>query len=272
MPSRFAEEISVRFAQLKRREFIKLLGGAAASCPVAAGAQPTRLPTIGYVGGSTPASTSAWTAAFMQRLRELSWVERSNVAMEYRWAEGRTERYTEIAAEFVRLKVDVILTHGTDGTTAAKQATATIAIVFAMVGDPVGSGLVASLARPGGNVTGVSALALEVATKRLGFLRDAVPSLRRLAIMGNADNFSNALEMGEVAATARALGLDVVRFGIRRTEDITRAFEAFKGQADALYVAVDPFALTNGAQINTLALGARLPTIYIGREYSKRVA
>jgi putative tryptophan/tyrosine transport system substrate-binding protein len=203
----------------------------------------------------------------MHRLRELGWVEGSNIAIKYRWAEGRTERYAEIAAEFVQLKVDVILPHGTQATTAAKQATSVIPIVFVMVGDPVGSGLVASLARPSGNLTGVSNLAHDVGTKRLEVLREVVPGLRQLAIMANADNFSTALEMVEVAASARKLGVEVVTFGIWRAEDIIPAFETFKGRVDALYVAADPLVLTNSVRINTLAVGGRLPTIYIGKEY-----
>jgi putative tryptophan/tyrosine transport system substrate-binding protein len=258
----------MKFKQLQRREFITLLGGAAASWSVVALAQPAKLPTIGYMGGSTPAATSSWTAAFVQRLRVLGWIEGSNVAIVYRWAEGHTDRNADIAAEFVKLNVDVILTHGTGETSAAKKATATIPIVFAMAGDPVGSGLVASLARPGGNVTGMSVQAPDVGTKRLELFRQAVPGLRRLAIMANADNSSTALEMDEVAATARKIGLvEVVTFGIRRAEDITLAFEAFKGHADALYIAADPLVLTNVVRINTLALSERLPTIYIGKDY-----
>jgi putative ABC transport system substrate-binding protein len=251
---------------MRRREFIAGLGSAAA-WPLTAHGQQAKMSTIGYVGGSTLASTSAWTMAFMQRLRELGWIEGSNVAMEHRWAEGRTERYAEIAAEFVRLKVDVILTHGTEGTTAAKQATAAIPIIFAVVGDPIGGGLVTSLARPGGNVTGLSVQAPDVGTKRLELFRELVPGLRRLGIMANTTNFSTALEMNEVAAAARTLSLEVVTFGIRRAEDITAAFEAFKGRVDALYVAADPLVLTNGVAISTLAVGARPPTIYIGKPY-----
>ena len=142
---------------MRRREFITLLGGAAATWPLAARAQQAgKLPTIGFLGASTSAAASQWTAAFVQRLRELGWIEGRTVTIEYRWAEGRTERIAEIAAEFVRLKVDVIVTYGTPGTGAAKQATSVIPIVFASAGDPVGTGLVASLARPGGNVTGLS--------------------------------------------------------------------------------------------------------------------
>ena len=174
---------------MRRREFITLLGGAAAAWPLAARAQqPAKLPTIGYLGANTPSAESQRIAAFVQRLRELGWIEGRTVAIEYRWAEGRNERFAEIAAEFVRLKVDVIVTAGTAAVVAAKQATSVIPIVFAVAGDPVGTGLVASLARPGGNVTGLSLQATDIAGKRLELLREVVPGLRRLAIMANVGN------------------------------------------------------------------------------------
>ena len=226
---------------MRRREFITLLGGAAAAWPLAARAQqPAKLPTIGFLGASTPSAESQWVAAFVQRLRELGWIEGRTVAIEYRWAEGRSERFAEIAAEFVRLKVDVIVTSGTAASLAAKQATSVIPIVFAVAGDPVGTGLVASLARPGGNVTGLSNQATDLAGKRLELLREVVPGLRRLAIMANVGNPGAVLEMGEVQAAARTLGLEVVTLEIRRAEDIAPAFEALKGRADALYVCRRP--------------------------------
>ena len=226
---------------MRRREFITLLGGAAAAWPLAARAQqPGKLPTIGFLGTSTPSARSRWTAAFVQRLRELGWIEGRTVAIEYRWAEGRSERFAEIAAEFVRLKVDVIVTSGTAAVVAAKQATSVIPIVFAVAGDPVGTGLVASLARPGGNVTGLSIQATDLAGKRLELLREVVPGLRRLAIMANVGNPDAVLEMGEVQTTARTLGLEVVTLEIRRAEDIAPAIEALKGRADALYVCRRP--------------------------------
>jgi putative ABC transport system substrate-binding protein len=167
-----------------RREFITLLGGAAAGWPLAVRAQqPGRLPTIGYLGGGGAISQRAWVDAFVRRLRELGWIEGRTVAIEYQWGEGRPERYAEIAAGFVRLKVDVILAGGTEAAIAAKQATSTIPIVFPTAGDPVGSGLVKSLARPGGNVTGLSNQACDLPTTRLELLREFVPGLRRLAIM-----------------------------------------------------------------------------------------
>jgi putative tryptophan/tyrosine transport system substrate-binding protein len=163
--------------------------------------------------------------------------------------------------------VDVLVTSGTPPVVAAKQATSVIPIVFAAVGDPVGTGLVTSLARPGGNVTGLSIQATDLAGKRLELLREVVPGLRRLAIMANAGAPPAALEMAEVQTTARGLGLEVVASEIRRPEDIAPAFEAFKGHAEALYVCNDPLVTTNRIRINTLALGMRLPTMYNVREF-----
>jgi putative ABC transport system substrate-binding protein len=160
---------------MKRREFISLLGGAAALAPFAARAQQPKLPTIGFLGGDTSSSASQWTAAFVQRLREFGWIEGRTVTIEYRWAEGRAERYTEIATEFVRLKVDVIVTYATAPVIATKQATSVIPIVSALMGDPVGTGLVVSLARPGGNVTGLSTQQTDLAAKRLEFFTRGCP-------------------------------------------------------------------------------------------------
>jgi putative ABC transport system substrate-binding protein len=248
---------------IRRREFITLLGGAAAAWPVAVRAQQAgKLPTIGYFGASVAVSESPWTSAFVQRLRELGGIEGRTIVIEYRWAEGRADRAAEIAAEFVRLKVDIIVTTATPPTIAAKRATSVIPIVFAVAGDPVGTGLVASLARPGGNVTGLSLQATDLAGKRIELLREVMPGLRRLAIMGNVGNSQVVLEMGEVQAAARTLGLDVITSEIRRAEDIAPAFEAFKGRADALFVVLDPVISSNRLPINTFALRARLPTMH----------
>jgi len=256
----------MQFDQLKRREFITLLGGAAAAWPLAARAQQAeKLPTIGFLGAS-PSIESQRVAAFVQRLRELAWVDGRNLAIEYRWAEGSTERFVEITTEFVRRKVDVIVTVTTPATLAAKQATAVIPIVFAVVSDPVGTGLVASLARPGGNITGLVNQASDIAGKRLDLLREVVPDLRRLAIMAHVDNPASVLEMGEAQEAARKLGLEVTTSEIRRAEDIASAFEALKGLADALYLCPDLLMLTNRTRINILAVGARLPTIHTLRE------
>jgi ABC-type uncharacterized transport system substrate-binding protein len=252
---------------MRRRGFITLLGGAATAWPFAAGAQQAaKLPTVGYMGAATPATQGQWAAAFAQRLRELGWIEGRTIAVEYRWTEGRTERAAEIAAEFVQRKVDVIVTSGTGMVLAAKQTTSVIPIVFAATGDPVSTGLVASLPRPGGNVTGLSIQQTDVATKRVELLREVVPGLGRLAIMANVTNPASVLDMREVQAAARTLGLEVITSEIRQGEDIVPAFEALKGRAEALYVVIDAIMNTHRIRINTLALAARLPTMYALRE------
>ena len=251
---------------MKRRDFITLLGGAVAAWPLAARAQQgKKLPTIGFMGTSTPPTWGPWTAAFVQRLRDLGWIEGRTVAIEFRWAENRSERYAEIAAEFVRLKVDVILTTGA-AVPAAKQATSVIPIIFALANDPLGGGLVTSLARPGGNVTGLSLQATDTAGKRLELLREVVPGLRRL-IMANAGNPNSQFDVREVQAAARPLGLDVATLEIRRAEDIPPAFEALGDRADALFVVADPLVITNRLRINALALSARLPSMSAFRDY-----
>jgi putative ABC transport system substrate-binding protein len=252
---------------VRRRDFITLFGVATA-WPLAARAQQAgKMPTIGLLGATTLLVESQRVAAFVQRLRELGWIEGRTVAIEVRWADGRTERFVEIAAEFVRLKVDVIVTQGTASVIAARQATAVVPIVFAGVADPVGTGLVTSLARPGSNVTGLSNQLVDLVGKRIEMLREILPGLRTLAIMANVGNPAPMLEMGEVSSMARTLGLEAATFEIRRAEDIAPAFDALKGRAGALYVCVDPLLNTNRVRINTLAQGARLPTMYGVREY-----
>jgi putative tryptophan/tyrosine transport system substrate-binding protein len=253
---------------LRRRQFITLLGGVAAAWPLAARAQQAgKLPTVGFLGSSTPSAMRQWVAAFVQRLRDLGWIEGRTIAIEYRWAESDSARAREIAAEFVRLKVDVIVTSGTPQVLAAKQATAVIPIVFAAAGDPVDTGLVASLARPGGNVTGLSLQQTDVAGKRLELLREVVHGLRRLVIIGNVGNPFTVQEIREVQAAASTLGLEVATPEIRRAEDIAPAFDALKGRADALYVCLDTVLISNRIRINTLALVARLPTMHGLRDF-----
>ena len=252
---------------MKRRAFITLLGGAAAWPLAARAQQPAKLPTIGFLGPNTRSFDSQQRLpAFVERLRELGWIEGRTIAIEYRWAEGSIDRAAELAAEFVRLKVDVIVTSGTPQVLAVKQATSVIPIVFAAVGDPVGAGVVATLARPDGNATGLSLQQTETTGKRLELLREVIPGLRRLAIIANSDNLSAVLEVREAQAAARALGLDVVTSEIQRREDIAPAFEALKGRVDALYVAADPLLNTNRMPVAILAVGARLPTMYSIRE------
>ena len=250
---------------MRRREFITLLGAAVAR-PVAVQAQPQKVPSIGFLGTSTPLTWSPWTAAFVQRLRELGWIEGRTIAIEYRWAEGRAQRFGEIAAEFVQLKVDIIVTAG-PAALAAKQTTSIIPIVFAQASDPIGTGLVASLARPGGNVTGLSQQQADTPGKRLDVFREVVPALRRLAILVNIGNPGTVRETREIRRAAQTAGLELAAAEIRRADDIAPAIEALKGQADALYVITDPLVNTNRMRINTFALTARLPTMYGAREY-----
>ena len=242
---------------MRRREFITLLGAATAWPRRARAQQAGKLPTIGFLGADA-AAFSPWTAAFVTRLRELGWIEDRTVSIEYRWSEGRTERYAEIAEEFVRLNVNVIVTVGS-AVPSVKQATTVIPIVFAVGIDPVASGLVTSLAKPGGNVTGLSIQAADLASKRLEILREIVPRLRQLAVMTNAGNAQPVLEARETQAAARALGLEVVPLEIRRAEDFAPALQALK--ADALYVAIDQLMVANRTRILTFAVSARLPVI-----------
>jgi len=253
---------------MRRREFITLFGGVAATWPLTAPAQrSSNLPTIGFLGAGTPLTYGPWVAVFAQRLRELGWIEDRTIAIEIRWAEGRTERYAEIAAEFAQLKLDAILTIGTPATLAAKQATSAVPIIFVAVNDPVAFGMVANLARPGGNMTGLSNQQHEVAGKRVELLREVVPGLRRLAILANTANASGALEMKDVQMLAGSIGPETVPLQIRQAEEIRPALESLNNRADALYFASDPLFNSNRVQINTVVLGLRLPTVYGFREY-----
>jgi putative ABC transport system substrate-binding protein len=249
---------------MRRRQFIAGLGSAAAWPLVVRAQQPGKLATVGYLGATTPEAARPRTDAFLKRLRELGWIDGRNIAIEYRWAEGRTDRAAEIAAEFVRLKVDVIHTGGNINALEAKRATSAIPIVFALAGEPVATGLVASLSRPGGNVTGLSTQLAELAGKRVELLRQVVPRLRRLAVMTGVNPVS-VLEIEAVRAAAGTFGIEVISVEVRRTEDIARGFDGLKGRADALYVANSEFLGLNRIRTSTLALGLRLPTMYANR-------
>jgi len=251
---------------VRRREFITLLGGAAAWPLEARAQQPIKLPTIGLLGASTPSNWSEWTAAFVQRMQELGWIERRTITIEYRWAEGHRERFAEIASEFARLKVNVIVTVGS-AVAAAKQATSTIPIVFAIAVDPVGTGIVASLAQPGGNATGISVQSAELAGKRLEILREVLPTLRRLAIIADVNYPGAVLEVASAQIAAGNLGVDTNVLEIRRAEDIVPAFGELGSGVQALYVCPDALVNANHARINTLALGARLPTMHPFRDF-----
>jgi putative ABC transport system substrate-binding protein len=244
-----------------------LLGGASVIPFAGRAQQPVKLPTVGFLGANTPSAQRESTAALVQRLRELGWIDGRNVQIEYRWAEGRFDRSPEMIAELVGLKADVIVTHAPLNVIAAKRVTSVIPIVFAAVGDPVGIGVVASLARPGGNVTGLSLQSADLAGKRLELLREAIPGRRRLAILINAVSPNATLEVSEVKAAIQKFDFEVAVLEIRRAEDIAPAIEGLKSGADALYVQTDPLFNTNRSRISSLALDARLPTISGTREY-----
>jgi putative ABC transport system substrate-binding protein len=251
---------------MRRRNFLGFLGGAAAVWPLKARAQVTKLPVIGFLGATSSSAWSSWVSVFVQRLRELGWSEGRTVEIEYRWAEGRSERIAQFAAEFIRLKVDVIVTGGI-AVAQLEQATSVIPIVFAVANDPVGGGLVRSLARPGGNATGLSIQAPDLVGKRIELLREVLPGLRRLGVLVNIGYAAAVRERDEVQVAARNSGIDIVSFEIRRAEDIAPGFEAIKGRTDALYVCTDALTYTNTARINTLAMAARLPTMQDERQY-----
>ena len=244
---------------MRRREFITLLGGAAAAWPFTALSEQTpKLRTIGFLGAANLSAWRPWVAALVQRLHELGWIEGRTIAIEYRWAEGQEERYAAIAEEFVRLKVDVIVTSGA-AVVAAKQATSAIPIVFGVANDPLSTGLVASLAHPGGNVTGLSLLAPELVGKRIELLREVIPNLRRVAFMGNVDYPASVLEMREAQITARTLGLEFAALEIKRVVDIVPAIEAMSSRSEACMSVLTRFSspMHSGLTLWRLALACR---------------
>jgi putative ABC transport system substrate-binding protein len=250
----------MQFDQLKRREFITLLGGAAAAWPLAADAQQ-KVPVIGFLGTTSPSAWREPIAAFERRLGELGWIPGRTITIDYSWTEGRNEQARAIAEAFVQRKVAIIVAGG-NAVAAAMQATTSIPIVFPVAVDPLGSGFVASLSRPGGNVTGLSLQGGDVAGKRLQMLREIVPGLRRLAIMVNVAYPAARNELAECQAAAHALGLESTLMELRRPEDIATTFDALGGGGDALYVVSDALTNTNYAGIASLALSARLPTMF----------
>src|SRR5712691_3223184 len=255
---------------ISRRDFVKLLGGAAGTCPlVARGQHATKtIRVIGYLGGGYRDETAQhWVP---DALRELGWVEGKNVAFERRYAEDRQERLPEYAAELVRLNVDLIAAFGTVPALAAKQATTTIPIVMAAAGDPVGSGLVASLARPGGNVTGMSMMAPALAGKRLELLTEVLPRLARVAVIWNAANSYSKILCQETEIAGRTLGIEVQSLELRRSADLDNAFDAARQQRpDALIVVEDPLTYSLRERIEEFADDQHLPTVHGLREYLK---
>lgn len=249
---------------MKRREFIALLGGAVVS-PYPALAQQVR--TIGLLGSGSEAAQRQWTAAFVQRMAQLGWNEGGNLKIAYRWADGQNARFAELAAELVKLNVDLILTHNTLPTLAAKQATSGIPIVFATAGDPVSSGIVAGLARPGGNVTGLSGQAPDTAGKRIELLRELTPGLERLGVLTETGNPYAALDVKEVERAARSFNIQVQTAALEPGEEIDVALNALKGRVHGLYVLPTPVFFAHRVQLNVRSLAAGLPTMYVIREY-----
>jgi putative ABC transport system substrate-binding protein len=266
----FLSQLSQR-ANMRRREFLTILSGAAMApliWPGGALAQQPRNPsTIGFLGTTTPTIWSANVTAFQHRLRELDWIDGRNVSIEYRWAQGNDDRYAEFASEFAQRKVDIIVTAGTTAVIALKKATSAIPIVFAAAGDPVRTGLVSSLSRPGGNVTGLSNQQTDLGGRRLALLREILPSMKRVAVLGNFGSPLIALEMEGVKADAAKLGLDTFPLEVTKAEEIVPGLQGLNGVADALYICSDPFLTTYRVRINTLAIAQKLPTINAFREY-----
>jgi len=251
---------------MHRRDFIALVGGAALSVSRDARAQPVKVPTIGILGAGAESSWAASISAFRQRLGELGWIDGRTVTIVIRWAEGRSDRFAEIATEFVQQNVDVILTAGS-AIPAVKQATSTIPVVFAVAVDPLASGFVASLARPGGNITGLSLQSSEMVAKRIALLREIIPGLARLAVLANAGYLGAAHESATAEAAARQFGLDVAILDIRSTSDLAPSIESLRGKAGALYICQDSFVVTNVVRINRLARDAGVATMWGARAF-----
>ena len=258
----------MQFDQLGRRRFIALLGSTAVAWPVMSQAQQqARLRTVGFLGAGTPATAGVWISAFTARLRELGWIEDRNVKIDLRWAEGRPDRSAEIATEFVQGKVDVIVTYSSEHVQIAKEATSTIPIVFATAGDPVGSGLVGSLAHPGGNLTGMSAQNADLTGKRFELLSEIVPSFRRLAVLFNGNHPAYRLEADTAGAVATRLGFEALSAEVRAGDDIAPTLAAVATKVDAVFVVGETLTFTYRSQISAQAIAARLPTTFSTRGY-----
>lgn len=250
---------------MRRREFIAGIG-AAAVWPLTVRAQPGRLSLIGFLGAHSASSQREWTALFVKRLGELGWIEGRSVTIEYRWSEGHFERAPSLVGELLRQQADVIVTHATPNVLAAMQATSDIPIVFAVAGDPVGNHLVASLSRPGGNVTGLSIQSPDLAGKRVELMREMVPDLASVGLLMDAANISTSLELHQLEIACRTLGLRLDTIKIQKAEDIVAAIDTLKGRAQFLYVPLDPLFNLHLERLNAAAIAARLPTIYSTRD------
>lgn len=254
---------------IKRRKFLTLFGGAVLAWPLAVRAQP--MAKVWHVGmlETTAATLNATNLdAFKQALRQLGYIEGQNLIVEYRSGDGHIERFPQLAAELVRLNVDIIITRGTPAALAAKKATATIPIVMAAIGEPVETGMVASLARPGGNVTGLSAFVTELTAKRIEIMREVIPQLSRMALIDNMANRSVPAQWDETKRAAFALGIQPQLYDVRKAEDIERAFSsAIAQRVNALSVGNDSVVIANRIQVVQLAAKHRLPAIYATRDF-----
>ena len=246
---------------MQRRDFIKVVAGSAITWPLAARAQQTKVARIGFLGLDSASSHAARLAAFRAGLRDLGWLEGTNLLIEYRWADGNYERLRGLADELVQLKVDVLVTHATPGALAAKSATSTIPIVLAAVGDPLALGLVSSLRVPGGNITGLSTFVPELTAKRLELLKEAVPSLTKVALLINPDNPLSGLVHQEIVPTAKELNITLQIFEARRPSDFAQVFATMIDQKPAaLLLFEDAMLIANSNALAVLAAVNRLPS------------
>jgi putative tryptophan/tyrosine transport system substrate-binding protein len=249
--------------RIGRREFITLLGGAAVGWPLAARAQaPAKVFRLGFLGPASPSATAPWVDALRAGLDDLGYHEGKNILFEFRWAEGNDDRLPDLAVDLARLNVDVLVTYGTPGTRAAKQATTTIPIVMAVSGDAVATGLIVSLARPGTNITGSTIFNPELCSKRLELLKEALPHTRRVAILLNPDNPVSGPNLQAAELTARSLGLELQQFEVRASNEIASAFsEMASTPIDAVSIFEDAVLFANTRSIADHASAQRLPSI-----------
>ena len=255
---------------MQRREFITLVAGAAAWPLVARAQQAAKIPRIGLLSPFAPADTAPWHQAFLRGLSDLRWVDGKNIAIEYRYSDGRNDRLPELIGDLVRLKVDIIVTAVTNDTLAAKNAAGGIPIVMAAAGDPVATGIVASLARPGGNITGLSQMNPELNGKRLELLKEIAPNISSLAVFLNPEDPISALGQNEIELPARKMKIEVHSFEVRNTLDLDKAFqEATKARVDALAIMPNPVFVTNLKLIADFAIQNRVPSVFHLREYAK---